>query len=454
MEHIVSTCLAKDPEDRFHTAHDIKLELQWLQKSGTTPVPPQRLALHRNWLLVGIGVLVVLAIAAAVLIVFAPTGSNTHYLAKFSIPVSSSMKLAADLTQSVALSTDGKHLAYVAMSSGVSHLYVRALDDFAAIEIPDSESSVFPFFSPDGNWVGFFSHGKLKKAPSDGGTPVAICDTPSFFGGTWMPDGHIVFAVPGSALASVSAEGGTPEKLSLADTTRHSPSMPTSLVDDWIGFTDISESEIGMVAFNRKSGELRPLIKNAEGGTYARGHIVYYSGGAIWAVPFDPGALVVRGTPVQLASGVDDENFVAQFAVSEAGVLAFAPELPGTLSRRIYTVDRSGSEHRLDLQSEDYVDAAFAPDGQRFAVVIRTLGEQQLAVFDVDRGVLMRILANGARSAAPAWTSDGRALIFDAVGSTEKHGIYRIAADGSSAPQLLHDLTQNALQSRRRDLAT
>lgn len=446
LDFVIRTCLAKDPDDRFQTAHDVKLQLSWLLQSGSAasqPSPTELLPRRYRGVIVGLAAAVVLAMA---LLVFRATSSrptgSTHGPTRFSIVLPPRQELAVDATQAVMLSPDGKHLAYVAAESGVSHLYVRRLDQFDSVAIPDSEGAVFPFFSPSGDWVAFFSQGKLKKAPADGGNPTPICDVPTFFGGTWTPQDIIVVAVPNYGLASVPATGGTLQKVPMAVEERLFPEGPAWLAGgEWISFTDYSAAGKRVMAVNLASGEVRQLLNNAQGASYAAGQLVYYSGGGIWATPFDEHKLTVLGNAVQVASGVAEDNYVGQASASTNGTMAYAPGQAGNFSRNLYSVNRSGVEQKLDVPAADYVDPAISPDGKRLAISLRSMNGQQLAVYERDRTVLMRIVANGTTNSASVWTPDGKDLLFDSVGPSQKRGIYRIAADGSSAPQLVRETT-------------
>ncbi len=444
LAHIVSTCLAKDPDNRFQTARDVSLELRWLQQSGAAAaVAPAPMSRRTRLALVAAGLIIAaLAVAFVLALLEAPKAApQAAGVTRFSITLPPQVEVATDLTQAVALSRDGKRLAYVALKDGISHLYVRRFDSFDPVEISDSEGALFPFFSPDGEWVGFFDQGKLEKAPSAGGAPVVICSVPSFFGGAWTQDGSIIFTSPGYQLATVNADGGTPEKLVFKDTQQRVTTLPPSLLpgDKWVIFVDRAGSAFRLVAYNRDTHESHLLVNNAQSGYFARNHLVYYSAGAAWAVPLDLRSVSVRGAPVQLVSGVAEADQQGQLAASQTGVLAYAPGSGANTTRNIFLVDRHGAERKADLPPEDYVDLAFAPDGKRFAVAVRANSEQQLAVYDLERGVLMRVLSNGQRNAAPAWTPDGKSLVFDSLDSGGKPHLYRMAADGSSAPQVLRD---------------
>jgi len=446
--YIISTCLAKDPDERFQTAHDVKLQLTWLSQSGGTGSTPLTKQVKPQWLWLATGLAVAVVLALVLLLVkLAGRNAGSEYgVTRLTVTLPPKQELAVDLTQAVALSPDGKRLAYVATESGVSHLYVRRLDQFAPVAIADSEGAVFPFFSPNGDWIAFFSQGKLKKAPAEGGLPVEICSLPTFFGGTWTPKNIIVVAVPIYGLATVPAAGGSPQKVSVADKgTIYPQGLAWLAGGDWIAFTDYLESRRSIKAVKLSSGELRLLFSNAQSPSYSAGRLVYYEGGSLWEVPFDPDKLAILGNPSEIQSGVNEENYVAQATASRNGVLAYAPGPAGNFFRNLYLVNRRGQEQKLDIPPQDYVDPTMSPDGKRIAVAIRsaTVG-QQLVVLDRDRGLVSVLVPNWS-STAPAWTSDGRYLLFDARDSSlQQTGIYRVAADGSDEPQLIKPTSLNS----------
>jgi eukaryotic-like serine/threonine-protein kinase len=441
---IISTCLTKDPDERFQTAHDVKLQLNCLSQPGATGSIPQLRQVMPQWfwLATALAAAVVLVLVLS-LIKLSRRSTGTEYgVTRFSVALPPKQELAVDLTQAVALSPDGRRLAYVAADAGVSHLYVRRLDQFEFIAIPNSEGATFPFFSPNGDWIAYFSQGRLRKAPSDGGLPVVICDLPLFFGGTWTPQDIIVAAVPTYGLLTVPAAGGTPQKVTLATKDAIYPQGLTWLAGgDWVAFTDYLEPRRSVKAVKLSTGELRLLFSDAQSPSYAAGHLVYYEGGALWAVPFDPDKLQVLGKPAQLEAGVNEENYVPQESASRTGVLAYAPGLPGNFFRNLYLVNRKGQEQKLDVPSQDYVDPAISPDGKRIAVVTR--GVQQLQVLERDRGLVTNLAANFSNF-APVWTSDGRNLLLDAIDAFRQRGIYCVAVDGASEPQLIRTTSQTS----------
>ena len=444
LDFVIRTCLAKDPDERFQTAHDVKLQLNCLLQSGSVASqPPPTVLGSRKQLVVIIGLAAALVIALVLLffkMMNAPPPASSLGPTRFSITLPPGQDLSVDTTDAVMLSPEGKHLAYVAAENGVPHLYIRRLDTFGFVQIPDSEGANFPFFSPNGEWIAFFSQGKLKKVPSDGGNPELICELPTFFGGTWTPQDTVVVAVPSYGLATVPAAGGALKKVPMNTKEPVYPQGPAWIGGgDWIGFTDYYGNTRRVMAVNLTSGEVRMLLNNAQGAFFAPDQIIYYWAGAMWAVPFDSQKLAIKASAVQIASGATEYNFVGEASASGNGVLAYAPGAVGNFLRNLYLVSRSGVEQKLDVPAAGYIDPAISPDGKRIAIALQNMSAQQLAVYERDRGVMMRVVAGGGLNNAPVWSPDGKSLLFDSVGTSEKRGLYRISADGSGAPQLIRE---------------
>ena len=444
LEYVILTCLAKDPEERFQTAHDVKLQLGWLTHAASTPSTPV-VKKTASAAVKAMSAVIVLLLAAASLLVWEstrPSEAATIHTTRFTVALPPQQELAVNNTQAVVLSNDGRRLAYVAAENGVPHLYARRLDRFESVAIPDSEGATFPFFSPNGEWLAFFSQGKIKKAPSDGGPPIVICEVPTFFGGTWTPQDTIVAAVPNYGLASVPASGGSLQKIALSTKDIVYPQGPNWIAGEWVAFTDYMAARRSVMAVNLRTGEVRLLLKDAQGASYWSDHLIYYEGGALWAVPFDEKQVAAHGNPIQIESGVNEEVYIAQASVSATGTIAYAPGPAGNFSRNLFLVDRKGNERKLDVPAQDYVDSVISPDGKRIACLLRSVNAQQLVVLDSSQDLFTTLSSTGLNS-APNWTSDGKTLIFDRLDGGQR-GIYRIAADGSSPPQLIRTTTLNS----------
>jgi Tol biopolymer transport system component len=396
------------------------------------------------WLTSGLPALGALIFAFLLIKTIGTPAKTEMGVTRFTVTLPRNQELAADSTAAVMLSPDGKRLAYVVSENGVSRLLVRRFDQFGSVAIPDSEGATFPFFSPNGEWVAFFSQGKLRKVLAEGGEPTVICDLPTFFGGTWLPNNTIVVAVPTYGLATVPASGGPLQKVPVATKETFYPQGPMWLPGgDWIMFRDYFSAKRSF-ALNMRSGETRAIGNNVETLVYADDSLLYYTNGGLWAAPFDLSKLSITGNAVELERGVSERNYVGQASASSTGVLAYAPGATGNFARNLYLVSRSGQEQKINVMAQDYVDPAISPDGTRLAIVIRRLNEQQIAIYDRNRGVLAVIVPNGAVNASPAWTPDGKSLVFDSSGPSQKRGIYRARADGGAAPELIRETTVNS----------
>jgi Tol biopolymer transport system component len=451
LEHMVKKCLAKSVEERWQSAGDLASELRWVAEASTqggagdASHPATKIGWQRTAAIASIAGLAAMVLVLAFFLMRegGSRGNGEHVVLKLNIALPAKQELAADMTQAVMLSPGGERVAYVATESGVSHLYVRRLDQFESVAIPDSEGAIFPFFSPNGDWVAFFSQGKLKKAPVSGGQPVVVSEMASFFGGTWTPRDIIVVSVPNLGLATVPASGGALQKISVATKDQIYPQGLTWLAGgDWAMFTDYLSPKRSVMAVKLSNGELHPLMDNALSPSYAVGHLIYYQGGALWGVPFDSEKLEILGSPAEIETGVNEENYLAQATASRTGVLAYAPGPAGNFLRNLFLVDRKGKEQKLDVPANDYVDPAFSPDGKKIAVVIRNV--QQLEVMDRDRSGVTSIVTKLTAYFAPVWALDGRSLLLDGFNAAKERGIYRVAADGGSEPELLRRAPQTS----------
>jgi Tol biopolymer transport system component len=353
--------------------------------------------------------------------------------------------LPIDVAGAIAVSPDGSKFAYIAQESGKSQLYLRPIDRFEPLIVPGTEGAFFPMFSADGQWVFFFTHGHLRKAAANGGAePQNVVDVSTFYGGAALPDGSLLVSTSDPVLGIVPPQGGTVKALPLPSRDRLDPGAPIMLPGgEWTVFTDDKVNNISILALKISTGEVRALVPNASQPTYVSGYLLYDSAGTVYAAPFDVKSVRITGPAVAIAQDVAARNFFAHYSAS-ARTLVYAPGAGTSAARNLFSVDRRGNGTKLDVPSEDYVDPTFSPDGKHFVVCIRNLNEQSLAVYDQSRALLMKMASNGLRNVAPIWSADGKTLFFDATGQGAKHGFYRLPADGSAAPVLLHELSANA----------
>jgi serine/threonine-protein kinase len=322
---------------------------------------------------------------------------------------------------------------------------VRALDQLTASALPGTENASSPFFSPDNEWIGFFADGKLKKISVTGGTVITLCDAPLGRGGTWSGDGSIVFApsnLPKSALARVSAAGGTATPITSLASDEISQRWPQMLPDDSgvLYTSNVSDN------WNDARIVVQPLPngtpKIVQPGFYGRyvpsGHLLFVKNATVFAAPFDLKRFEVTGPAVRALDGVvaDSSTGGAQFAVSQTGTAAF---LQGTgYSPMVPTVwmDRAGNTLPLQSSRLDWSNPQVSPDGKRLAVDISDGKQIDVWVQDLETANLSRLTFDSADDYKPTWTPDGRRIAF----TSKRDGapnLYWQRADGGGDVQRL-----------------
>ena len=441
--------LEKDPRRRLQAIGEARILIEDViahpetaQEAVAQPPATQRpVPLWRRALPWGIAVTLALALVGTFL--WVALRPATRPIARFVVTLPPGDRLAVGNTPVVALSPDGSRLVYVASHGGSTQLYLRSIGRFEATLIPGTEGAEGPFFSPDGQSVGFFAGGKLKRVSLSGGAPSTLCSAPLSRGASWAPDDSIILASGNLGLYRVSAAGGTPKPLTVPDRKKGEsshrwpeilPGGKEVLFTIWAGNFNWDYNRIGVLSL--RTGERRLLL---EGGTYARyvpsGHLVYARAGGLLAVPFDLKRLEVTGPPVSIVQGVSISGGlgVAQFSFSGDGSLAYVPGGPSENNRTLLWVDREGTSRPLQAPPRAYATPRLSPDGQRLAVGI--LGANGLWLYDLARGALTRLTETNFFP-HPIWTPDGKHMTFTSSESGVLN-LYRIPADGSGAAERL-----------------
>ncbi len=437
-ERLVSGCLAKDPEDRWQSAHDVAQQLRWIGESGSqvnvaAPLVAQRKRLNRlAWTVAAIAGIA--ALAAGALAWRAMTRVESPQVMRFSAPNTIAAR-PADNYGIIAVSPDGREIVYAASLNATKMLFRRAIDQFEAKPIPGTEGAVQPFFSPDGKWVGFVARHKLMKVALSGGQPIELAHAALPRGAEWLEDDTIVFCPYFyGGIDRVPASGGTATPVSKVDRAagERSHRWPHALPGGKVVLYSVglgsSWDNAKVVAQRLDTGE-RKVVLN--GGCDARyvptGHLVYVRGNSLYAVPFDAEALEVRGQPVEVLSGVANHSAGgAEFAFSRNGMLVyFSPGVGGDEGGQLIVVNRRGEQQPARLPAGAFSSPGFSPDGSAIAAV----RDYNIWAIDTIRGTSTRV-ASGARVAWPVWSSDGSHIYY----SSERFGWWQVfarAADGS-----------------------
>jgi serine/threonine-protein kinase len=453
IRQLLRRCLTKDPRSRLQAIGDARIVIEeTLSGAGDVgaihesplprPAPPPAWRRALPWTLAAILALVLLALTISNAL--RPPVPPKRPVTRLVVNLPPTDHLALGFTPVLAMSPDGLRLVYVAKRGGSTQLYLRSMDRFEATPIPGTEGAETPFFSPDGQSVGFFAEGKLKTVSLSGGAPLTLCSAPLGRGASWGPDDTIIF-VPSinAGLFRVPAAGGTPKPLTVPDRKKGQlshrwpeilPGGKVVLFTIWTGAGgSFDKARIGVLSL--ETGEQRVLVK---GGAYARyvpsGHVVYARGGGLLAVPFDPKRLEVTGSPVSILEGVSiNPSFgSAEFSSSAEGSLAFVSGGSSVGDRTLLWVDRRGATRPLPTPPRAYSSPRLSPDGRRLAVAISDTNPG-LWVYDVARGTLTR-LTESTLFPFPIWMPDGKRLTLRL---TPTLNIYSMPADGSGAAKRL-----------------
>jgi eukaryotic-like serine/threonine-protein kinase len=470
LDHVVSRCLAKDPDERWQSASDLTRELRWISESGASaqgaaaPVAPRgRLLFGGGMALAGI----VAGIAATMLVVRSGDvrRGEPATVSRVVVSIAPAEHLQAapadrTLTEgrlsrtAMAWSPDGRSFVFSAAQGGRQQLYVRALDQLAATAMAGTEGASGPFFSPDGRWIGFWSGGALKKISVGGGGPATtICETTSVFGASWGSDDTIVFArYQGQGLWRVPAAGGTPEILAKPDTKAGELKylLPQILPGSQSVLFTVSHTPLPtwddteIVVQSLATGTRTVVIRGGADGRYLRsGHLVYVRRGTLMAVPFNLERLEVTGGAVALIADVmqsanmpseTSDSGAGQFVVSDTGSLLYMPGGPfPDPERSIVWVDRGGAVHPLPLPARAWLSPRVSPEGNR--VVAWTQGDRNIWIHDLMRGTVAR-LTSEARNARAIWTPDGTRVTYGSATAGNENIFWR-PADGSGPAERL-----------------
>ena len=449
LDHLVKTCLAKEPDDRCQTAGEVERQLKWIVEGrsqqpsvavsvATAPEPVSR----------GRAVLLVAAVAATAVIAgmagWFLKPSPPRHVGRFVVltPPSGGLFLSP-LSPELAISPDGTRIVYTSGLGPPStrQLYLRHVDQLDAVPLRGAEGGNYPFFSADGESIGFKDNNNvLKRVPVLGGPAATI--TPmsgSTRGVSWGPDDTIVFSTATSnGLLRVPAVGGEPEVLTITDReggeTIHAwpdvlPNNKGVLFTAWSGSAE--SSRIAVVSLETKN--VTYLLNGGSSPRYSpTGHLVYAEGGTLWAVGFDQDQLALTSSnPVPVVENVNaKEAGAADFSIANNGSLVYVSGSgQAGIQRTLVWVDREGREDPLALEPGGYSSARVSPDGTRVAVDLVGPDGTDVWTSVVARGTRSILTPELGTDERPLWTPEGERVVFRSVREGAE-GLSWKAADG------------------------
>jgi serine/threonine-protein kinase len=449
---LLRKCLVRDRKRRLQDIGDARIELEQaitdpsssFIRLGEGAIPTTQSKRGMVLRVLAALVLATMIVTAALVWFFRPQPVP-------SLPLRVQVTLAAGTQldthgRNLAFSADGRTIAYVARRDRVFQLYVRPLGAFEATPLEGTEGASNPFFSPDGQWLGFFAQGKMKKIPVAGGAADTVTEAAYNAGASWGADGMIVFAPSISAvLWRVSANGGTPTKLTELDRAkgeyshRYPQILPGGKVVLFTSLRGFGWDESNVEAIMLATGERRVLVRGGHTGRYVPpGYLLYFRAGALFEIPFNPDRMEVgNDKPSVIADGVLENGGPqsALYAVSRTGTVAYVPTLGGgrQFERQLVWIDRQGRTEPVGAPARNYHQlSALSPDGRYVAVTIIS-GIYDLWLYDLKRDSLTRLTSGPASSLSPVWSPDGRQIAYrnNASGTWK---LYLRQVDGIAAP--------------------
>jgi eukaryotic-like serine/threonine-protein kinase len=446
LDHVVRTCLAKDPERRYQTAHDLALELKWISESGSQAGATVAMARRRRgrrylpW-----------ATAALLLI----AGGAAGYFARTSKPapmIQSSLQLPSGQTlqttdADVALSPDGRALAIVATDeSGTDRIWIRLLGNPEWQKMAGTEGASYPFWSPDGRELAFFADGKLKKMDVASGAIQSLCAAPEARGGTWGTQGEILFAPePMGPLQLVSDAGGKPTNVTHAgDDSNVTHRLPHFLPDgvhalflsEKVAKLDDSTNGVYLLDLKKKT-QVQVLPGRWEARYVAPGYLVYPKDGNLAAQPFNPASGKLSGSPAVIAENIFlvTDRFTGSFSLSQSGVLIALTGV-GYNESQLTWFDLGGKQlGTLGPPQMVTQPPMIAADGRHVLVTAWQASNRAIVSwwYDTERGIATKLRIPD--NSSPLVSPDGKTVLY----GDESGTINTLSLQGGTPPVTVYD---------------
>ena len=442
LDSLVAACLAKDPADRIQSAHDVKLQLSWIAAGGSqTGVPAPVVARRKSRERLAFA-LAAVGLAAAVISLFLLIKKPTDVESiRASITPPAGTGLGA-FWSNIALSPDGRTVAFVAFGTAGDSIWVRPLGSDSARALPDTRGAGPLFWSYDSRTLAYFDpkESKLKKIAIEGGSAVTIANAKIGRGGTWNRDGVIVFAPAAEgALLRVSSGGGEASPVTTLDAARHETShrFPCFLPDgDHFLFATVPPGPDGWDTFvgSLKSKSVKKVLTAGSAAVFAEpGYLVFAREGRVMAQRFDTGRLELTGDAVAIGNAPDNSDTDAE-PVASASRNGRLIVLQGVAAQtKLQWLDRSGvAGPALALPPGPWSVMALSPDGRRAGVSNGT----DLWIVDLERSMPSRFAVTNSTEIDMAWSPDGSRVAFSSKRSGRPE-FYVARSDGSGSPELL-----------------
>ncbi|TDI48291.1 MAG: serine/threonine-protein kinase [Acidobacteria bacterium] len=456
IRRLLERCLQRDPKSRLRDIGDARIAIEEALRAPAEPelVTPATQRRPRWVRVLPWGITVAALAALGWVGWFGGKAAPPSPIMRFAMPIAEEQPLVRSPIPLLAISPDGRRIAYVGRNNNDRVIFLRHAHQSEAQPLKGTEGADNPFFSPDGEWIGFEADGKLKKVSVLGGPPMTLCDAPHLRGASWGTDGTIVFTPRRTGgLARVSEAGGEPESLTLigAEDGFGQPSdrwpdlLPGNRVVILTSTQDNGNySEADIVALSLADKSRKTLVK---GGTFGRfvppGFLVYARENTLFAARFDPEALELTGPAVPVLEEVSGAaNYGSKhLAFSNNGTLLYLIGASDFDQESLVWISRDGTEEPASAHERDYGWAGVSPDGKHLALQVHVSNTDatDIWVLEMERDTLTRLTFQETLDIDPVWSPDGEWITFGSMPTEEGKvfNLYRMRADGTGETQRL-----------------
>jgi eukaryotic-like serine/threonine-protein kinase len=448
LNRVIGACLEKSPDDRFQSMRDVRRELEWLSSAPAASTPSGSRA--RGIVAAGVlaaGVVIAAGLVAASLRHAPPQLRSTTMSIAVDSPdyiIGAAGVFGGAGSGTPAVSPAGDRIAFLAHSATDTSIWLRDLSQLSAQPLKGTSGARGLFWSPDGGAIGFFANGQMKKIDLVTSRVEVVCDAPLAFGGTWGPDGTILFSPEErSAIYRVNARGGTPSAITTLAAGQQAHRWPQFLPDGrhflYIPWTDgTTNRQVTIASLDGPSSKV--LFEAQSGAVLAGDHLLYVvdTPPRLVARGFDVDALTLRGNPFPL---VPDDNVDYQWFTGEPNVSVGGATLAYTTGKyrkvRLTWVSRTGRPIQALGEAGVYFDPVLSADGTMLALERNDPGRGSGDIWTVDlsRGAFSRVTSAPGYETTPVW-GPGRRVAY-ASDQTTSPSIYLNSATGAGAESLL-----------------
>jgi len=446
LRRLLERTLAKDRRQRMQAIGEARIVLENPEIGGSYLPGTTTASLHHktprwSWAVEGV---FALAAAAVSFVHFRETQPEPQMVLTAILPPEKSVVTSRGNSGPMALSPDGKRIAFAATGEdGKSQLWIRPLSATAARPVPGSEGGTFPFWSPESRYLAFFAGGKLKKIDTAGGPPVILADAPNPRGGAWSTSGMIVFAPNNNVggLVKISSLGGDSAPVTAPGLENGNSRAPWFLPDGrhFLFISLRPPNHVQLLLASLDSSEVKPIAETGSNAVYSEGRLLYLREDILMAQAFDLKALAAMGDAVPIAELIQrafSPNTIGMFSVSASGLLAYMRGV-GDYGLQLTWFDRTGKSLGTIGEPRSFSSIALSPGAKTLVASFYDSLGMDVWTYDLARGLPARFTFDPARDDFPVWSPDGRSVVFNSV--RKGHwDLYRKSADGSGVEELLY----------------